>query len=448
MNIELPGVFLIANKRSQTLGGISFLERQLRILQRLGFREATICSTSGDCAATQLHGSSWARAELRLKFVSRPDAALTIEKIRQALPASGRLLFCGEDYCDARLWRALAQRTTTTLLIESDPPAGLLPLWAGLRRRSFGFASRIALLEPEWLARMEPAAALLAQLEESAATARIEVIDASQERAYVTGQRRDVRPLWFPAPEPARQRLAESVLYDGIQNGVLDFPALLHAPIETWIVRRLCRTAIRPNHVTCVTLLLGLAVTLFLANGNLWPGTVFALAVGVLDGIDGKLARLKVETTELGKREHALDYALELTWWTALAHYFSVHDLGAKSWVLWLLFVGSDLIARAAKSVVKKKTDRNLDDVSRFDRRFRLIAGRRNIYIWIFAAGLILGMPAVAFQLLCWWGVATAAVHVLRSWQIRSTHPPGTADGTLRRYTASVASRESADPIV
>jgi len=344
---------------------------------------------------------------------------VTIGEIREASTVTGRILLCSEAYCDGRLWRALAKKTTTTLLIESDPPAAWLALWEGLRRHSFGLSSGMALLEQGWLARMDPGAALFAELADSAAAARIRVIDAAREPAYVTGQRRDVRPVWFPAPEPGRYRLAESVLQDSIQNGVLDLPARAHAPIETWIVTRLCRTSIRPNQVTFFTVLVGLAVTLLLASGHLWLGTVLALAVGVLDGIDGKLARLKVETTELGKWEHALDYAIELSWWTALAHYFSVHSLVSRSWVLWLLFVGSDLIARAAKSAVKKTTARNLDDVDRFDRRFRLVAGRRNIYIWIFAAGVIMGIPGIAFQLLCWWGVATAAIHVVRAWQIR-----------------------------
>jgi phosphatidylglycerophosphate synthase len=346
---------------------------------------------------------------------------VTIGEIREVSPAIGRILFCSEAYCDGRLWRALAETTTTTLLIESAPPAAWLTLWEGLRRHSFGLSSGMALLEQAWLARMDPGAALLAELAESAAAARIGVIDAAREAAYVTGQRRNVRPVWFPAPEPAQDRLAESVLHDAIQNGVLDLPARAHAPIETWIVTRLCRTSIRPNQVTFVTMLFGLAVTLLLASGHLWPGTVLALAAGVLDGIDGKLARLKVETTELGKWEHALDYAIEWSWWTALAHYFSVHGLASWSWVLWLLLVGSDLIARIAKSAVKKTTGRNLDDVGRFDRRFRLVAGRRNIYIWIFGAGLFLGIPGIAFQLLCWWGVATAAIHAVRAWQIRAS---------------------------
>ena len=68
---------------------------------------------------------------------------------------------------------------------------------------------------------------------------------------------------------------------------------------------------------------------------------------------------------------------------------------------------------------MKKKVGRNLDDVSNIDRFVRCIGGRRNINIWILIAALALGDAANGFVLICWWGAATAAVHVIRALQIR-----------------------------
>ncbi len=421
MESQVPDVLIIAQERAGfvRLGGISLLERQLRVLQRLGFRSITICSDAIETVAAQLGPTSWARSKVALDLRSRPRGAVTIGEVRAAFPTSERILFCSEGYCDRRLWGALARSNATTLLIDSAPPVALQPLWEDIHRQSFGLSSGIALLEQSWLAMGGDGSLLFHELWESARVSGIETIDAAKAPPYVTGQRRDIRPLWFPVPAPEYEPLAESVLLDGIQNGVLDLPALVHAPIETAIVRRLSRTSIRPNQVTFLTVLIGMPVTWCFFTGQLWLGTAGALAIGILDGVDGKLARLKIETTELGKTEHALDYAIELSWWTALAYFFSVHALGARSWILWFFLVGSDLIARGAKGVAKKTTGRNLDDVENFDRRFRLVAGRRNIYIWVLAAGLILGVPAIAFQLFCGWGVVSAAVHTLRAWQIR-----------------------------
>ncbi len=416
MESQLPGVLIIAQERACVvrLGGISLLERQLRVLQRLGFRSVTISSEAIGAVAAHLASVSWARSEVALAFLSRPPGAVTIGEI-----PTGPILFCAEGYCDPRLLRALAEQKATTLLIESEPPTELLPLWNGVRRNSLGWLSGAALLDSEWLRENEANSLLLDELANDAEAARIATIDAAHDPGYVTGQRREIRPLWFPVSAPGHEPLAEHVLLDGIQNGVLDLPALAHAPIETAIVRRLCRTSIRPNQVTFLTMLVGLAVTWFFFTGHLWLGTACALVIGILDGVDGKLARLKVETTELGQWEHAVDYAIELSWWTALAFYFSVHGLGARSWLLWFLLVGSDLAARGAKSAAKKATGRNLDDVGNFDRRFRLAAGRRNIYIWTLAIGLLVGFPGAAFQIFCCWGVVTAAVHAVRAWQIR-----------------------------
>jgi phosphatidylglycerophosphate synthase len=165
-------------------------------------------------------------------------------------------------------------------------------------------------------------------------------------------------------------------------------------------------------------MLIGLAVTVLFATRHLWWGVVLAYAIEVLDGVDGKLARTKVETTAAGEWEHVVDYCIELSWWTALALHFHAENLPSAYWLLGLL-VGSDLIDRLAKRAVKKKLGRNLDDVSNIDRFVRCIGGRRNINIWILIAALVLGDAANGFVLICWWGAATAAVHVVRALQIR-----------------------------
>src|SRR5205085_6491929 len=114
-----------------------------------------------------------------------------------------------------------------------------------------------------------------------AGTGRIQVCDAASEPTYVTGLRKHVRPVFFPAPTPELVSLAEKFPRDVAQNGVLDFPGFLDSAIEDWIVNKLCRTTIRPNHVTFVTMLIGLAVTALFATGHLWLGVALAYAIEV-----------------------------------------------------------------------------------------------------------------------------------------------------------------------
>ncbi len=154
---------------------------------------------------------------------------------------------------------------------------------------------------------------------------------------------------------------------------------------------RLCRTSIRPNHVTFVTML-------HRSRGDSALRDRPSL-VGRGAGLRDRSARWRRWQTgpdesrndarrRMGTRKSII--AIELSWWTALAFHF--HGAGLRS-AFWLLafYVGSDLLDRLAKRAVKKKVGRNLDDVSNFDRFVRCIGARRNINIWILIAALVLG---------------------------------------------------------
>ena len=76
-----------------------------------------------------------------------------------------------------------------------------------------------------------------------------------------------------------------------------------------------------------------------------------------------------------------------------------------------------------ARKFVQRRVGRSLDDVSRFDRLVRSVAGRRNIYTWLFTFCFVIGAPAKGFIWLCLWGMASAVIHIFRALQIRYTFP-------------------------
>jgi phosphatidylglycerophosphate synthase len=416
MDLPRPHLIILADPPDAfaVLFGISLLERLLRVAERLGFRDAQIVSREPDQVAAHLAKPSWARARVALTFRVREPEAVLVGDV--AIGAERALVVSAGFYYDARLLKALMERQTTTLLVDSAPPGGSGPLW---KNRNAVFHAA-ALVDPDWLSRQDPRTVLLEELSSHAANGRIEVCDAAKEPTYVTSLRKHVRPVFFPAPSSDLVPLAEKFPRDVAQNGVLDFPGFCDSPIEDWIVTRLCRTSIRPNHVTFVTMLIGLAVTAFFATGHLWFGVVLAYVIEVLDGVDGKLARTKVETTAAGEWEHNTDYLIELSWWVALAFHFRGAGVPSAFWLLGL-YVGSDLLDRLAKRAVKKRMGRNLDDVSNFDRFVRCIGARRNINIWILIVALVLRDPANGFALICWWMAVSAAAHIVRALQIRWT---------------------------
>ncbi|MGI8819854.1 MAG: CDP-alcohol phosphatidyltransferase family protein [Chthoniobacterales bacterium] len=378
------------------LCGISLVERLLRNLQRIGIGEAHVFCGS-EAVAQQVGAPSWARAQIAVIPHRRPGDAPTVAEIAALLPQqSGFLFVSANGYHDPRLLRTLSEQSLTTRLIDSSRGSAWLD-------RSAAFLTR------EWLARRNGNAALVDQLPSAE-----RALDLETQSRYLADIRREIRPLHFPAPSPDQLVAAESLLLDAAQNGTLDLPAMLHAPLETFIVARLCKTAITPVPVTLITAAIAAVATVLFARGNLLAGTACALLVGLLDGVDGKLARVKVETTELGKREHLLDYALELSWWAALAIHFTAARQVPHAYGLLLLLVASDLVDRVAKKEAKLLTSRNLDDVAPIDRVVRLIGGRRNVYVWMLLIGLTSGRADRAYIAICWWGALTAAVHVLR----------------------------------
>jgi phosphatidylglycerophosphate synthase len=406
------------------LCGISLLERMRRTALHLGFREATILSNSNKSVTEHFARQSWHRKDIALEFRERKGPQLTIGDVQDCLSAERVLVVCAGFYCDGRLLRALAQAEQDSVLIDSDVPSITAPLWKNSGKQSFGRSVCAAVVSGEWLSRKNRNAVLRKELESDVMSGRITAVDAAKQQAYVKSMRRNVRPVFFPAPLPEFRPLAERLLRDATQSGVLDFPALVHAPIEKWLVSHLCRTTITPNQITLGTGVLGFSVTVLYALGYLWVGALLALIVGVLDGVDGKLARLKVQTTRLGKGEHVLDYCIEMSWWAALAYYFHADGQVPYAYTIWLVFFVADLLVRRAKGFVGRKLGRSLDDVSRFDRLVRYVAGRRNIYTWLFTFSLALGMPANGFIWLCFWGMASAVIHVFRALQIRSASSP------------------------
>jgi len=186
----------------------------------------------------------------------------------------------------------------------------------------------------------------------------------------------------------------------------------LHAPIEKFLVSYLCRTSITPNQLTLFCNVVAWIATILFVTGHLVSGIVIALIIGIIDGLDGKQARLKVETTKRGKLEHWFDGIFEWSWWTALAYQFQVSGQLPGAFRYWFLLVAAEAIDGVAKGAVLFTTGKLIDELNGFERIIRLVGGRRNVYVWILAIGILFGAPTQAFVAMVWLEAMRAAVHV------------------------------------
>ena len=336
----LPILIADAPEALTELCGVNLLERLLRILQRLGFRRATVLSTTPEIIGADLRKCSWAREQISADLVSSTIKPITVQLLPNQAAAERFLIMPANIYCDARLLATLCAKNSSAALIDSNPPE----LARDLVRNPCGPS----------------------------------LVD--------------------------RDFLSE-----------LDLPAYLHAPIESRIISLLCKTRITPNQITISGFIIGAGATAAFVLGRVGLGIIAALIFGLVDGLDGKQARVKIETTEHGKWEHHLDYLIENSWWAAIAFDLWRSSQFPNAFYLLALLIGSHLLDEFVKRRAKMATGRLLDDLTPFDRAFRLIAARRNVYVWILACGFLLNAFPQSYAVMCGWAVISAAVHLARS---------------------------------
>ncbi len=190
---------------------------------------------------------------------------------------------------------------------------------------------------------------------------------------------------------------------------------MVHAPIENFLISHLCKTPITPNQLTVFTNVAAWSATFLFATGHLGWGVLLALIVGVLDGLDGKQARVKIETSKAGKLEHWFDALFENSWWIALAYFLQSSGLLPNAFAYLALLIAAEIVAGLAKWSVLRFCGRTIDEIGDFNRVVRLVGGRRNIYVWLLAVGILFGAAAEAYKIVAWWGALTAAVQVPRA---------------------------------
>jgi len=403
----LPIIIADAPEALIELCGVSLLERLLRILQRLGFRRAIVFSKTPEIVGPQLARRSWARAEIVVQLVPHMTGPVTARVLLEKIPSERFLIVPANIYCDGRLLGALCAKDSSAALIDSNPPEFL----KHLIRNPCG----PVLITRDALLRFTPAAPFFGELKHKLDDRKIDVVDAAKEDDYIVAMRRHVRPLCFLAPPEQDRRPAERVILDSAQKGTLDLPAYLHGPIETRIISLLCKTRITPNQITIAGVIIGFSATAAFAIGYVGLGILGALIFGIVDGLDGKQSRVKIETTKRGKWEHHLDYLIENSWWAVIAFYLWQSGQLPNAFYFLTLLIASHLLDELAKRRVKIARGRLMDDMMPFDRAFRLIAARRNVYVWILAGGFLSGAFAQSYAIICGWAAISAAIHLVRS---------------------------------
>jgi 1L-myo-inositol 1-phosphate cytidylyltransferase / CDP-L-myo-inositol myo-inositolphosphotransferase len=382
------------------VGGISLLERQVRMTLKAGAARVIV-------VAPALPADLGARLSEDRRIERAATAAVLAgqlaDETRPVLHLEPGLLI------DDRLVSALLANAAAPVLLTfgAEPPAGAERLdsashWAGAALLPAALVAEVAAGLGDW----ELSGTLVrAAVQGGAARFAVEPLPT-----YAPARRRDAPMIWARPLDAGARAVATDSLLAAAQKGCLDWPArLVHPPIENGLVRLLLPTPITPNMVTLLTGVLGLAAIWLFASGQpLWALGI-VLLVGPLDGVDGKLARTRHEFSRWGDLEHVLDKILEYGWILALAWWLSLtHGVAA-----WLAAGGIILFALAeavSGEFFRRFTGRQLDDWGPFERRFRLIGGRRNTFFWSLVPFAVFAAWWEGFLMILVYAAATFAV--------------------------------------
>ncbi|MFN3591211.1 MAG: CDP-alcohol phosphatidyltransferase family protein [Thermaurantiacus sp.] len=408
--------------------GRTLVERQLRQLLHETDAELLLLAP-----AVPDRLARWLASQPRVRCVATPEALAR----HLAGRVDGGLVLAPGLLIDERLIRAMARAAPgpAMLVFSGTPPEGALRLdsgthSAGLIRLPAPLISRTALQLGDW--------DLGATLERAAVEAGARRIAVESLDRYDPPRRRELPFLWARPESVADCRAATSAVIAAAQKGCLDWPArFLHPPVENLLVRLLLPTRITPNMVTLLTAILGIGALAAFLIGQPLVGLGLVLLIGPLDGVDGKLARARVEYSRWGDLEHVLDKILEYGWFLAIGFWLAAQGHGIAAW----LAAGGIIVFALAEATqgefFRRFTGRQLDDWGPFERRWRLVAGRRNTFFWSLVPFAAFGLWFEGFLMILGYALLTFAVAQWRFLKALGEHGRAVSDTVRASFAAT-----------
>ncbi|MFN8628286.1 MAG: CDP-alcohol phosphatidyltransferase family protein [Candidatus Binatia bacterium] len=365
---------------NRKVGGLSLLERLMRQLSEAGFTRIRVVHPP-----RMVPSPPSPRVTAEVRFVSSSASGIWPMAADAGMAAGDRVVVVAADLLvDARLWPWLRDHTGDVLVA---PGPGAAAECLGVLRAS----------------RLRDCAV--------GATPLVPVVRLQEFPTYSKSHRGHVPFHLLSVATDGDAEAAWGVLLDYVDKRTKDLPAMYFDPwFENRLVRLCAATAVTPNQITLATSVLGFVVAWLFAAGALRIGILLAIAVEVLDGVDGKLARIRHQTSKVGELEHVLDTIYELSWYLGLGWYLSSAGW-SWAWPVAVAFCGVDVADNLAYGLFSWRGGGHLDEASAFLRRFRLIGGRRNIYAWLCLPAIYLGRAQVGFAVAAAWAAITATVH-------------------------------------
>ncbi len=228
----------------------------------------------------------------------------------------------------------------------------------------------------------------------------------------------------------------EKRVFGASYKGVTDIVTLYAWPAPARAVTRWCANAgITPNQVTSASLVLVLVAMWMFWTGEYALGLLAAWPMTFLDTVDGKLARVTLQSSKWG---NVFDHGIDLIhppfwWWAWIVGLGAAHLPLVEPGFILTVIVAGYILQRIEEGIFIAGFKMDMHVWTRFDSRFRLITARRNPNLIILTLAVLVGRPDVGIELVAAWVVICLVVHALRIVQAAFTR----RHGPLRSWLAS-----------
>ncbi|PKP85007.1 MAG: phosphatidyltransferase [Alphaproteobacteria bacterium HGW-Alphaproteobacteria-2] len=263
-------------------------------------------------------------------------------------------------------------------------------------------------------------AALVAAGESEAGALRAAMLEPGSPDELAGSYNQELRkreaPYALCVPELGAAAVEEQ-LFHGSYKGVTDLVTKYLWPRPALAATRLCaRLGLTPNSVTTLSLLL-VALAFWLFWQGLWlPGLVAAWAMTFLDTVDGKLARVTLQSSPWGNLyDHGIDLIHPPFWYLAIWHGLDGQwtGQGAGDIALAVILAGY-VLGRMIEGVFIQRFGFHIHVWQRVDSMAREVTARRNPNLLIFTLAALVGAPEAGFVAVALWTVLWGAFHLVR----------------------------------
>jgi len=228
--------------------------------------------------------------------------------------------------------------------------------------------------------------------------------------------RRAEPPLLEPVTQDRKGAL-EDQLYGNAYKGITDLVTKWMWPRPAKRIVRWCAASgVTPNAVTAASFLLTCAAAWLFMQGHVASGLAAGWIMTLLDTVDGKLARVTVQSSRFGHYfDHGIDLLHPPVWYICWGEAFAELDflgLMAEAEIYGLILVGY-IGGRVTEGLFHLLADCSVFSWRPFDAWFRLVTARRNPCLILLTLSLLAGRPEWGlFAVALWTGFTTLVLLV------------------------------------